>query len=502
MMNSSKTMIRIEGISKSFVTTKAVCGACLSIERGEIRGLVGENGSGKSTLVSIIAGILKPDEGTMILQGKDYKPQNLLNANNEKVSIIVQEMGTIKGLSVAANLFLGKEKRFKRFGFLNFAKVNQEARDLLNKYGEYDIEPDSDISSLSFEERKLVEFEKALYSDPDLLIVDETTTALSQDGREILFREMEKLRQQNKTVIFISHDLGEVIKCCDRITVMKDGRIVDTVLTSEIDENALKELMVGRELEHHYYREDLKASYKNTIVLRVRNLELEGTFRGISFDLHEGEILGIGGLTNCGMHQLGKALFGMTNFHAGSIELPQKSKRLKEQMDFISSGIGYLPKNRDQEGLMLFSSIKDNICLASIDKLGRKFFIPTKEEMRVAEKGAKQLNLKMSSIDQLCIYLSGGNKQKVSIAKWLARDSDILILDCPTRGIDVSVKASIYGLMQQLKAEGKAIIMISEELPELIGMSDRIIILKNGEIQVISGRKENLSEEELIHYMI
>jgi len=492
-MCSDNIMLKVEGISKSFITTKAVCGARLSIERGEIRGLVGENGSGKSTLVSIIAGILKPDEGSMILRGKVYTPQNLLNANNENVSIIVQEMGTIKGLSVAANLFLGKEKRFKRFGFLNFAKVHQEAKDL---------KPESDVSSLSFEERKLVEFEKALYSDPDLLIVDETTTALSQDGREILFREMEKLKRQNKTVIFISHDLGEVIKCCDRITVMKDGKIVDTVHTSGIDENTLKELMVGRELEHHYYREDVKASYKNEIVLRVRNLELEGVFQGISFDLHEGEILGIGGLTNCGMHQLGKVLFGMTNFHTGSIELSQKSKTLKEQMDFISSGIGYLPKNRDQEGLMLFSSIKDNICLASIDKLGRKFFIPNKVERKIAEREAKKLNLKMSSIDQLCMYLSGGNKQKVSIAKWLARDSDVLILDCPTRGIDVSVKASIYELMQQLKAERKSIIMISEELPELIGMSDRIIILKNGEIQVISERKENLSEEELIHYMI
>jgi len=501
-MCADKTMIKMEGISKSFITTKAVSGASLSIERGEIRGLVGENGSGKSTLVSIIAGILKPDEGSMILNGKVYKPQNLINANNEKVSIIVQEMGTIKGLSVAQNLFLGKEKRFKRFGFLNFAKVNQEAKELLNKYGEYDIEPDSDISSLSFEERKLVEFEKALYSNPDLLIVDETTTALSQDGREILFREMEKLKQQNKTVIFISHDLSEVIKCSDRITVMKDGKVVDTVITSEIDENTLKKLMVGRELEHHYYREDEKASYKNEVVLRVGNLECEGAFRGISFDLHKGEILGIGGLTNCGMHQLGKALFGMIRFHAGTIELTQKRKTLKERMDFISSGIGYLPKNRDQEGLMLFSSIKDNICLASINKLGTKFFIPNKLERKISERKAKQLNIKMSSIDQLCIYLSGGNKQKVSIAKWLARDTDVLILDCPTRGIDVSVKASIYGLMQQLKMEGKSIIMISEELPELIGMSDRIIILKNGEIQVISERKENLSEEELIHYMI
>jgi len=501
-MHTDKTMIRLEGLSKNFVTTKAVCDASLSIERGEIRGLVGENGSGKSTLVSIIAGILKPDEGSMVLQEKDYKPQNLLDANNAKVSIIVQEMGTIKGLSVAANLFLGKERNFKKNGFLSLKKVNTEARNLLNKYGGYTIEPDSDISSLSFEERKLVEFEKALYSDPHLLIVDETTTALSQDGREILFGEMKKLKQQDKTVIFISHDLGEVIECCDRITVMKDGRIVDTVSTDAIDENALKELMVGRELEHHYYREDVKASYKQKIVLRVRDLNMEGAFRGISFDLHEGEILGIGGLTNCGMHQLGKALFGMMKHSGGSIELPKKNKTLKEQTSFISSGIGYLPKNRDQEGLMLFSSIKDNICLASIDKLGKRFFIPNKEERKIAEKGAKQLNLKMSSIDQLCMYLSGGNKQKVSIAKWLARDSDILILDCPTRGIDVSVKASIYVLMQQLKSEGKSIIMISEELPELIGMSDRIIILKNGEIQAVPDRNESLLEEDLIHYMI
>jgi ribose transport system ATP-binding protein len=496
------SLLRAENINKTFVTTRALIGACLEIEEGEIRGLVGENGSGKSTLASIISGIIPTDSGQMFTHETPYQPRSLLDANGSGISIVVQEMGTIDGLTVGANLFLGEEKLFKKFGLLNTSALNRRGMQVLNTFGIENIEPDADISSLSFEDRKLVEFAKALYIEPDLLIVDETTTALSQHGREILFREIQKLKSERKSVIFISHDLVEVIEHCDAVTVMKDGEIVDTVPARGLQERSLKELMVGRELQHSYYREDAAPSYSDEVLLRVHELTRKGSYYDISFELHRGEILGIGGLTNCGMHILGKTLFGLESASSGTVELVRENREITNYRDAIANGVGYLPKNRDQEGLMLLSSIKDNICLPSLTKIQRGTFISPRKERMLAESGARQLNIKMSSINQFCLFLSGGNKQKVTLSKWLVRDSDILILDCPTRGIDVAVKASIYGLMQELKGKGKAIIMISEELQELIGVSDRIILLKDGKMKKVFSRREDLTEEEIIHYII
>ncbi|KPJ87548.1 MAG: hypothetical protein AMS17_08200 [Spirochaetes bacterium DG_61] len=496
------SLLCVENINKTFVTTRALIGVTLKIEEGEIRGLVGENGSGKSTLVSIISGIIPQDSGEMFKHETPYEPRSLLDANSSRISIVVQEMGTIDGLTVGANLFLGEEKLSKKFGFINTSTLNKRSMQVLRRFGIKNIEPDADISSLSFEDRKLVEFAKALYIGPDLLIIDETTTALSQHGREILFREIERLKSENKSVIFISHDLSEVIAHCDSVTVMKDGEIVDTVSTHDLKERSLKELMVGRELQQTYYREDIEASYSDEVVLRVRDLTLDGTYYDISFELHRGEILGIGGLTNCGMHLLGKTLFGLESASSGSVDIVKRNKAIKNYVGAIANGMGYLPKNRDQEGLMLLSSIKENICLPSLSKIQRNTFISPRKERTLAESGARQLNIKMSSINQFCLYLSGGNKQKVTLAKWLVRDSDILILDCPTRGIDVAIKASIYTLIQELKEKGKGIIMISEELQELIGVSDRIILLKDGRMKKVFSRRKDLTEEEIIHYMI
>ena len=496
------SLLWAENISKTFVTTRALQNVSLTLEGGEIRGLVGENGSGKSTLALILSGIIHPDSGEMFKSDKQYTPRSLLDANSARISIVVQEIGTIDGLTVAANLFLGEEKLFKRFGLLNTATMNRSSMEVLRRFGIVNIKPDTDIGSLSFEDRKLVEFAKALYVNPDLLIVDETTTALSQHGREILFRELERLKSDGSSVIFISHDLGEVIGHCDSVTVMKDGEIVDTVSTQSLEERSLRELMVGRELQQTYYREDTEASYSDEVVLKVSDLSLEGSYYDIFFELHRGEILGIGGLTNCGMHLLGKTLFGLEKASSGTIEMVKREKVITNYIEAIAYGLGYLPKNRDQEGLMLFSSIKENICLPSLSKMQRNSFISPGKERDLAESGAKQLSIKMSSINQFCLFLSGGNKQKVALSKWLVRDSDILILDCPTRGIDVAVKASIYSLMQDLKEKGKAIIMISEELQELIGVSDRIIVLKDGRIKKVFSRRKDLTEEEIIHYMI
>ncbi|MBN2323822.1 MAG: sugar ABC transporter ATP-binding protein [Spirochaetes bacterium] len=496
------SLLRVENIDKTFVTTRALKNAAIIVEEGEIRGLVGENGSGKSTLVSIVSGIIRPDGGRMFKNETAYAPESVLDAGREKIGIVVQEMGTIDGLTVAANLFLGEERLFKRFGLLNTANMNRRSLEVLHRYGIVNIQPDADIGALTFEDRKLVEFAKALYIDPDLLIVDETTTALSHHGREILFSELKRLKKKKRSVIFISHDLGEVIEHCDSVTVMKDGETVDTVSTRGLNEHDLKELMVGRELQHTYYREDTEASYEEEVILRVENLTLNGAYYDVSFELHRGEILGIGGLTNCGMHLLGKTLFGLKPATSGSVEVSDGNKRITNYVDAIAGGIGYLPKNRDQEGLMLLSSIRENICLPSLSSIQKRGFISPSKERKLAQYGAEQLSIKMSSINQLCLYLSGGNKQKVALSKWLVKDSDILILDCPTRGIDVAVKASIYGLMQELKKEGKAVLVISEELQELIGVSDRIIVLKAGRVKKIFERRKDLTEEEIIHFMI
>jgi len=495
-------IFKIENLSKTFITTKALNDVSFEIYRGEVRGLIGENGSGKSTLVSLISGIIKPDKGRMVFNGKDHMPKDLLDANQSGISIIVQEMSTIDGLTVAENIFLGNEKEFVSGGIINKKKMNDKAKRLLEQYDVSNIDTSLDVSLFSFEERKMVELVKSVYFRPSIFIVDETTTALSQKGREKLFEIIKDLRDQGSSIIFITHDLEELIGICDTITVLRDGRFIDTIENEHVTEDDLKKLMVGRELEHKYYREDYGEYVMTEPVLEVRNVGILRVLNNISFDLHKGEILGIGGLTNSGMHELGKVIFGAEKAQSGIVKHVKSGNTIHNIREAIANGMGYVSKNRDQEALILLASIKDNICLPSLEALSRKFHISGEKERKFALTGAEKLNVKMSSIEQFTLFLSGGNKQKVVLAKWISRGSDILVLDCPTRGIDVMVKASIYDLMQKLKESGKSIIMISEEILELIGMCDRVIILKDGEISGEFNRSRDLSEETIIKYMI
>jgi ABC-type sugar transport system, ATPase component len=497
-----KCILKITDLNKTFGSTKAVKNLSLELYSGEIRGLIGENGSGKSTLSSMVAGVLEKDSGKIEKEGKEYNPRNLLEANSLGVSMIVQEMGTVEGLSIAENLFLGKEDPFLKGAFLSVADMNKKAQDLLSRFGIMHIKVSQPIHSISFEDRKLVELVRALYLEPDILIVDETTTALSQNGRDMLFKAMDNIRDKGKSVIFITHDLQEMITHSDSITVMKDGEIVGTVSTRDTEESKIKSMMVGRELSDAYYRTDYTATHSNDVVLDIQELELEPFFRNISFKLHAGEILGIGGLTSCGMHELGKAIFGIVKAKKGKVVLNEDKKLVTDHRMAIENGIGYVSKNRDQEGLMLSASIKDNICLTSYNELSKGIYVSPKSESALAKKGAARLNVKMNSIEQTVMDLSGGNKQKVVLSKWLSKGSRILILDCPTRGIDVGVKAAVYVLLQELKKENFSILMISEELQELIGMCDRLIVLKKGEISNIFTRSKDLDEEKVIQYMI
>jgi ABC-type sugar transport system ATPase subunit len=497
----SDVILRSEKLYKRFGITTAVDDVSLEFGKGEIHGLIGENGSGKSTFCSMLCGIYPVSSGRFLLEGKEHKARSQVEANRRGVSIIVQEMGTLPGLTVAENIFFGEEDKFMRGIIKNAGAMNREAQRLLDGYGYKRIIASKMIDNYSFEDRKLVEIVKATYFNPKILVVDETTTALSQSGREELFMVMDRIKGGGNTVIFISHDLDEVIEHTDVISVLRDGKLVGTVKSGETGAAELKHLMVGRELDKRYYRTDYGQSVSDEVVLTVDAMSVPGKIEKVSFCLHKGEILGIGGLSECGMHEAGKAIFGGSYGRSGSVTL-KGGYSVNSIPGAIRHNIAYASKDRDNESIIIADSIRDNICLPSLGDMSRHGLLKKRKLDGFAKKNAELMSVKMTGIDQYVSNLSGGNKQKVVLARWLGKDSDILVLDSPTRGIDVKVKADIYALMSELKARGKSIIMISEELQELLGMSDRILIIKNGRINGEFVRNESLGEKDLITKMI
>jgi len=497
----SNVILKAEKINKYFGTNHAVDDVSIDFAKGEIHGLIGENGSGKSTFVSMLTGIYPMDSGKFILDGKELKVKNQVEANQNGVSIIVQEMGTLSGLTVADNIFLGNEDRFVRHGIKNTAAMDREAQKLLDQYGFNRIYAMDVIDNYDFEDRKLIEIVKATYFNPKILVVDETTTTLSQSGRDELYKHMKRLKEFGSTIIFISHDLAEVIAMTDSITVLRDGELIDTVKSSAVDQDQLKKLMVGRKLSDRYYRTDYGEPVSKEVVLSAKNISVPGQLKNISFDLHKGEILGVGGLSECGMHEIGKAVFGASYDREGEVTLSDGTA-INSIPTAIKHSIAYVSKDRDNESLVINDSISDNICLPSMDKLSTHHILRKKGLTQFAEKYAGMVSVKMVSIDQFVADLSGGNKQKVALARWIGRGSDILVLDSPTRGIDVKVKADIYALMNDMKQQGKSIILISEEILELLGMCDRVLVMKDGEFSGEFERNPALTEEDFIAKMV
>ena len=390
--------------------------------------------------------------------------------------------------------------------FVNGKKLRKHAGYALSKIGVNDIRPEVITAAYEMQQRKLIEIAKCLNKNPEIFIVDETTTALSETGRNLLYKKMEELKNAGRSVLFISHDLDELMEKCDTLTVLRDGNIVANLDKSkgEFDAEAIKKYMIGRELKGDYYRSDYDGSYSDKVVLKMVDAIEGNQLRHVDLELHKGEILGIGGLSECGMHTLGKALFGNVKIEGGYVCTGENLDELVRSEDFaMSRKIGYLSKNRDVEALALKASIFNNIAIASINNIAKFNFLVTKgSEKKLVNRQVRELQIKCNSAEQLVSTLSGGNKQKVSFAKWIANDSEILILDCPTRGVDIGVKQFIYQLLYKMKLEGKAIIMISEELPELIGMSDRILIMKDGQITKEFTRDKDLTQEQIIEYMI
>ena len=427
--------------------------------------------------------------------------QSLKNCyyNNTRDLRIINENKTIRKVkNLCLNVVFGL--------FVNGKKLRKHAGYALSKIGVNDIRPEMITAAYDMQQRKLIEIAKCLNKNPEIFIVDETTTALSETGRNLLYKKMEELKNDGRSVLFISHDLDELMDKCDTLTVLRDGNIVANLdkAKGEFDPEAIKKFMIGRELKGDYYRSDYDGSYSDEVVLKMVD-GIEGNqLKHVNLELHKGEILGIGGLSECGMHTLGKALFGNVKIEGGFVYTGENLDELVKSETFaMSKKIGYLPKNRDVEALALKTSIFDNIAIASINNIAKFNFLVTKgSEKKLVDREVRNLQIKCNSAEQLVNTLSGGNKQKVSLAKWIANDSEILILDCPTRGVDIGVKQFIYQLLYKMKLEGKAIIMISEELPELIGMSDRILIMKDGQITKEFTRDKNLTQEQIIEYMI
>ena len=458
----SEVRLQVKHVSKNFGITKALKDVSFNINKGEVHALIGENGSGKSTMTNMLTGIYTLESGQFILDGKEVHPKNQVEANEEGISIIVQELGTLSGLTVAENIFLGHEDQFVHLGIKNTAAMNKKANELLQSYGFDKIKAGDMIDDYNFEDRKLVEIVKATYFNPKIVVVDETTTALSQEGREELYKQMNRVRDNGNTVIFISHDLEEVIEQSDNISVLRDGVKIGSITKEEATPDRLKALMVGREIGDSYYRTDYGEKVSDEVVLSAKNVTVKGQIENLNLDLHKGEILGIGGLSECGMHEVGKALFGASYFRQGSVTLGDGTP-INSIPDAIKHSIAYASKDRDNESLVINDTIGDNICLPSLEDLKTHGFLRAKTMNEFANKFAKQMSTKMTGVDQFVSALSGGNKQKVVLARWVGKDSDLIILDSPTRGIDVKVKADIYAMMDDMRKRGKSIIMISEE---------------------------------------
>lgn len=463
--------------------------------------VIGENGSGKSTLTSCLTGIYQKDSGKFILEGKEITATNQVEANHQGVAIIVQEIGTFSGLTVAENIFLGNEDKFTKHGIKNTAAMNKQAQEYLDSYGFNYIDATKVIDDYNFEDRKLVEIVKATYFNPKVLVVDEATTALGQKGREELFKVMHKVRDTGNCVIFISYDIEEVIEQADNISVLRDGVKIGSITKAEATPDKLKALMVGREIGDNYYRTDYGEEISKEIVLSAKNVTVKGQIEDLNLELHKGEILGIGGLSECGMHEVGKALFGASYFRQGTVTLGDGTP-INSIPDAIKHSIAYASKDRDNESLVINDTIGNNICLPSLENLKTHGMLRGKSMKEFANKYAKQMSTKMTGVDQFVSALSGGNKQKVVLARWVGKDSDLIILDSPTRGIDVKVKADIYAMMNDMRKSGKSIIMISEEIMELLGMADRILIMKDGKINGEFLRSPELKDTDLIDNMI
>ncbi|GAB6100396.1 sugar ABC transporter ATP-binding protein [Halanaerocella petrolearia] len=468
-------ILKAENISKFFPGVKALDNVCFEIKEGEVHGLVGENGAGKSTLMKILSGVHEPSEGDIIYNGNKVKFDGVMSAQEKGISIIHQEFNLFDNLTVAENIFIGREPT--NGSLIDKKLLKQRTEDLLSEYN-LDLDSGVKVKNLTVAYQQMVEIAKALSYDSKILIMDEPTDALTKKEEKILFDIIAKLKAKGITIIYISHRLEEIFEICDRVTVLRDGQKVATKEVDAVNKDDLVSYMVGRELDDFYKWEEHEIGSE---IFTVENLSRDGVFDDISFELREGEILGFAGLVGAGRSEVMRSILGVDPMSEGQVYLKGKEIELSGIEDAVDQGVGYLPEDRKREGLVLQMNTRENITLPILKKLSKTMFPSVKEEKELVNSFMEDLDIKATK-KQKVKQLSGGNQQKVAISKWLAIEPEILILDEPTRGVDVGAKAKIYSLITKLAKQGMGIIMISSEMPEIIGMSDRILVLSEGEL--------------------
>lgn len=475
--NNHKVILDMQNIFKNYEGVRALSDVHLNLLRGEVHALVGENGAGKSTLVKIIMGVIHPDSGAIEFSGDSVKIQNPQIAQGLGIAAIFQEASLFPDLSVAENIFVGHEPKNK-IGGIDWRKMNELAKVPLQELG-VNLDVKRKVLGLSIAQMQMVEIAKALTANAQILIMDEPTSSLTLHEVNDLFRIVKKLRDDNRSILFISHRLEEVFEIADRVTVFRDGQYIDTKNVKDITQEDLVRMMVGRNISQLFPKLEVK---RGEIIMEVKDLKKEGLFENISFKLHKGEILGLAGLVGARRTEVATTLFGITPPDSGEVYINGTRVSIRHPRKAMSLGMAYVPENRQIHGLVLQSDIIKNISLPIIKKFTRLLFVNQNKESKKAQEMHDKLDVRSSGLHQLAQELSGGNQQKVVLAKWLSTEPQILILDEPTRGIDVGTKAAVHELMSKLASEGLAIIMISSELPEILGMSDRVIVMCEGHL--------------------
>ncbi len=489
-----ETILKMQGIQKYFSGVHALKGVDFELKAGEVHALMGENGAGKSTLIKVLCGIHKNDGGTIEYFGEQVSFSNIAESQSAGISVIHQELNMMNDLTVAQNMFIGRE--FRKGGLIDDRKMEAEAQKLFEKIGVH-IDPGCKLGSLTVGKQQMVEIAKAVSRDCKLLVLDEPTAALTQPEVEELFKIMRDLQKKDIGMIYISHRMDEINRISDRVTVMRDGEYVGTVNTAEVTKDDIVKMMVGRVI----MGEQKAASTVPAdapVVLEVKHLNAGKEVKDVSFSLRKGEILGLAGLMGAGRTEVARALYGADPRQTGEIFLNGKKVKIKTPKQAVKHGICYLSEDRKRYGLMLDKSVSENTTISSVDNFITAGIISDAKMRTASEEFNEKLRTKTPSMEQLLKNLSGGNQQKVIIARWLMKDADIFIFDEPTRGIDVGAKSEIYRLMEELVAQGKSIIMISSELAEVLRMSDRIMVMcegrKTGELDIAEATQENIMQ--------
>lgn len=491
-----KIVLEMNDICKSFGATQALDEIHFSLHEGEVHALLGENGAGKSTLIKVLGGVIQPDKGEIIIRGKKVSITNVEEAQRLGIGIIHQEIVLVPYLSITENIFLGREI-LTPLHTRDLRAMHSFAEEVTGKLG-LNVDVTTPVGELSIAQQQMVEIVKAISFNVNILVMDEPTSSLSEEDVKVLFETIRKLQQQNVSIIYISHRMEELFEISQRITVIRDGKYVDTMVTSETTKDELVAKMVGRNLTNYYTRvyNDLANSDE---VFRAEDIESEGIFSNVSFSVRKGEILGFAGLVGAGRSEIMLSIFGAIPISSGKMFLKGKPYNSTIPSKSIDKRIALVPEDRKKQGLVLINSVSFNITLASIGTYIKGLFINGREKNAVVEQLIKELNIKTQSSDTLVSSLSGGNQQKVVIAKWLNTFPELLILDEPTRGVDVGAKSEIYAIINMLAKEGMAIILVSSDLPEIINMCDNVCVVHEGKI-VKQLAREELSQESIMQY--